>query len=128
MGGYVTDIEAETLRNGSFRQVLFTGPHSQLVVMSLAPGEDIGMETHAGVDQFIRVERGEATAILDGVEHGLRDGSAVVIPAGTRHNIVNTSPAEPLKLYTLYAPPEHPDGTVHPTRADAMAAEAAHEG
>jgi mannose-6-phosphate isomerase-like protein (cupin superfamily) len=118
---YVTDIERATRENENFREVLFTGPKSQLVVMSLRPGEDIGMETHGDIDQFLRVEAGRGKAILNGVEHDLADGSAVVIPAGTKHNVVNTSTSEALKLYTLYTPPEHPDGTVH---ADKAAAEA----
>lgn len=118
---YVTDIERTTRENENFREVLFTGPKSQLVVMSLRPGEDIGMETHGDIDQFLRVEAGTGKAILDGVEHDLADGSAVVIPAGTKHNVVNTSTSEALKLYTIYTPPEHADGTVH---ADKAAAEA----
>ena len=126
MSGYVTDIEQKALENRCFREVLFTGPHVQLVVMSLEPGEDIGLETHDDVDQFIRIEAGLGTAILDGVEHPLVDGSAVVIPAGTRHNIVNSSRVEPLKLYTLYSPPEHPPGTVHKTQAEAVEYEKHH--
>lgn len=126
MAGYVTDIEKKSLQNEYFRQVLFTGPHSQLVVMAIAPGDDIGMETHDDVDQFIRVETGTGKAILNGEEHTLEDGSAVVIPAGTQHNIVNTSPSEPLKLYTIYTPPEHPDGTVHKNKAEAIAYEREH--
>jgi mannose-6-phosphate isomerase-like protein (cupin superfamily) len=128
MAGYVTDLEKKTLANTRFREVLFTGPHLQLVVMSLGPGEDIGLETHPDVDQFMRVEGGRGTAILDGREHALEDGSAVVIPAGTRHNVVNRSQTEPLKLYTLYSPPEHPEGTVHETRAEAAAYEREHHG
>lgn len=123
MPGYLTDIEYKTLQNENFREVLFTGPHTQLVVMNLQPGEEIGMEVHDHIDQFIRVETGQGKAILDGAEHDLEDGSAVVIPAGTRHNIVNTSETEALKLYTLYSPPEHPDKTVHHTKAEADAAE-----
>jgi mannose-6-phosphate isomerase-like protein (cupin superfamily) len=119
MASYVVDIERRTSENTWFREVLFTGPHAQLVVMALRPGEEIGMETHDDVDQFIRVESGHGTAILDGQRHALQDGSAVVIPAGTSHNIVNVSPSETLKLYTLYSPPEHPDGTVHKTKAEA---------
>ena len=126
MAGYVTDIEKKTLQNEYFRQVLFTGPYSQLVVMAIAPGDDIGMETHDDVDQFIRVEAGAGKAVLNGEEHTLEDGSAVVIPAGTQHNIVNTSPSEPLKLYTIYTPPEHPDGTVHKNKAEAIAYEREH--
>ena len=126
MAGYVTDIEQKALENRCFREVLFTGPHVQLVVMSLEPGEDIGLETHDHFDQFIRIEAGVGTAILDGQEHPLVDGSAVVIPAGTRHNIVNSSRVEPLKLYTLYSPPEHPPGTVHKTKAEAVEYEKHH--
>ncbi len=121
MAGYLTNIERKSLENDCFREVLFTGPHSQLVVMSLAPGEDIGLETHDDVDQFIRVEAGRGKAVLNGEEHDLEDGSAVVIPAGTRHNIINGSPDEPLKLYTIYSPPEHPPGTVHRNKAEALA-------
>ena len=126
MTGYVTNIEEKTQQNSYFREVLFTGPNSQLVVMALGPGEEIGLETHEGVDQFIRVEVGTGKAILNGKEHKLEDGSAVVIPAGTAHNIVNGSSSQPLKLYTIYTPPEHPDGTVHKNKAEATAAEAAH--
>jgi mannose-6-phosphate isomerase-like protein (cupin superfamily) len=126
MTGYLTNIEEKTLGNTYFRQVLFTGPHSQLVVMALEPGEDIGMETHADVDQFIRVEAGAGKAILNGEEHELKDGSAVVIPAGTEHNIINTSSSESLKLYTIYTPPEHPDGTVHKNKDEAIAYEKTH--
>lgn len=123
MKGYVANIEDLSLANETFRTVLYTDTRLQLVVMSLKPLEDIGSETHDDVDQFIRVEAGEGKAILDGVEHPLRDGSVVIIPQGTEHNIVNTSSEHPMKLYTLYAPPEHKDGTVHQTRAEAMAAE-----
>lgn len=123
MVGYVTNIEKRSLENDYFREVLFTGPHSQLVVMSLAPGEDIGMETHPEVDQFIRVECGNGKAILNGEEHTLGDGSAVVIPAGTQHNIVNTSATEAMKLYTIYSPANHPQGTIHKNKAEALAYE-----
>lgn len=126
MTGYHTDIEKKSLENDFFREVLFTGPHSQLVVMALKPGEEIGQETHPDTDQFIRVEAGEGKAILDGQEYMLADGSAIVIPAGAEHNVINTSSVEPLKLYTVYTPPEHPDGTVHPTKADADAYEREH--
>src|SRR5574338_1534515 len=119
MAGYSTNIEKKSLENGYFRQVLFTAPHSQLVLMSLKPGEDIGTETHGDRDQFIRVEAGTGKAILNGSEHKLEDGTALVIPAGTQHNVINTSSTEPLKLYTIYSPPEHPDGTVHKTKAEA---------
>lgn len=123
MAGYSVNIEDRTQKNNFFREVLFTGPNSQLVVMALKPGEDIGVETHDDVDQFIRVESGTGKAILDGKEHKLEDGVAVVIPAGTEHNIINTSQSEPMKLYTVYTPPEHPDGTVHKTKAEAEAYE-----
>lgn len=125
MAGYHTDIEKASEENEFFRKVLFTAKHSQLVVMSLKPLEDIGMETHGDVDQFIRIEEGEGKAILDGKEFNLEDGSAVVIPAGTEHNILNTSAKKALKLYTLYTPPQHADGTIHKTKAEADAAEAA---
>jgi|SRR5688572_13461056 len=119
MNGYITNIERDALANEHFRRVLFTGPHMQLVLMTLKPGEDIGQETHDEHDQFIRVEAGTAIARLNGQETRLEDGSVVVIPAGVEHNIVNTSSEEPLRLYTLYAPPEHADGTVHHTKEDA---------
>lgn len=126
MAGYVTNIEDRTLANENFREVLFTSSGVQLVVMTLAPGEEIGLETHDDVDQFIRVEAGEGKAILDGEEHALEDGSAVVIPAGTEHNVLNVSRSEPLKLYSIYTPPEHPDRTVHRTKAEADAYEREH--
>ncbi|HSM57404.1 MAG TPA: cupin domain-containing protein [Candidatus Sulfomarinibacteraceae bacterium] len=126
MNGYITDIEARTLANEYFREVLFTAEHMQLVVMTLQPGEDIGKETHDDVDQFIRVEAGNGKSILDGEENDLTDGSVVVIPAGTEHNVVNSSSSDSLKLYTIYTPPEHPDGTVHKTRQEAIEYEAAH--
>ncbi len=122
---YVGNVEQETLANTNFRKVLYTAKHCQLVVMHLQPNEDIGEEVHT-LDQFIRIERGNAKAILDGAESPLGDGDAVVIPAGTKHNIVNTSATDPVKLYTLYAPPEHRDGTIHGTKADAAADEADH--
>jgi mannose-6-phosphate isomerase-like protein (cupin superfamily) len=118
---YVTDIEKRTEENGNFREVLYTGPKSQLVVMSLGPGESIGRETHPDIDQFVRVEEGVGKAVLDGVEHQLKAGWAVVISAGTEHDVINTSSDEPLKLYTIYTPPEHEDGTVHATKAEADA-------
>lgn len=128
MAGYLTNIETKTLDNQNFREVLFTAPHVQLVVMALKPGEEIGLEVHDDVDQFIRVEAGQGVAVLDGKEHALQDGSVVVIPAGTEHNIVNRSRSEALKLYTLYSPPEHPDGTIHRTKAEADAYEREHHG
>lgn len=116
MKGYVVDLESVTEANTDYRRVLYTGRYSQLVIMSLKPGEEIGEEVH-GLDQFIRIEDGEATAILDGVEHRMKDDWAVVIPAGTRHNVINTG-TEDLKLYSIYTPPEHKDGTVHTTKAE----------
>ena len=122
MKGYVVNIEKASEENNNFRKVLYTAKNSQLVVMSLKPGEEIGEEVHE-LDQFIRVEEGEGRAILDGVEHQIEDGSAVVIPAGTNHNIINTSNEETMKLYTIYSPPEHRDGVVHQTKTEAEAGE-----
>jgi len=119
MSGYSIDIEARTLANDKFREVLYTAKNSQLVVMTLRPGEEIGLEKHEGHDQFIRVEAGEGVAVLDGERHALADGVAVVIPAGTEHNVINTSTSAPMRLYTIYSPPEHPPGTVHRTKAEA---------
>ncbi len=122
--GYVGSIEKATLNNNYFRQVLFTGKHSQLVVMCLQPGEEIGKEMHANIDQFFRIENGNAKFIFGEKEERLvGDGDAVVVPAGTYHNVINMSSEKPLKLYTIYAPPAHPDGTVHKTKAEAAAAE-----
>src|SRR4030066_1393097 len=127
MTGFVGDIEKLTEKNKFFRQVLYTGNYAQLVVMSLQPGEDIGNEVHHIVDQFFRIEAGEAKFIFnESEEHLVHAGGAVIVPAGTFHNVINNSSKEPLKLYTLYSPPNHPDGTVHKTKADAEAAEAAH--
>jgi len=122
MKGYTTNLEEETLKNDYFRKVLYTTPNLQLVVMSLLPGEEIGSEVHH-LDQFIRVERGEGKSVLDGEEHPLADGSVVIIPGGTEHNIINTSADKPLKLYTVYAPPNHAEGTIHKTKAEADASE-----
>jgi mannose-6-phosphate isomerase-like protein (cupin superfamily) len=120
MKGYVENIEKKTLSNDYFREVLYTDERMQLVVMSLLPLEEIGEEVHQ-LDQFIRVEKGEGKAVLDGVEHTISDGTAIIIPKGTRHNIINVSSTEPLKLYTLYAPPDHKDKLIHKTKADALA-------
>lgn len=124
MKGYVGNIEKLTLENKNFRQALYTAKHSQLVLMALQPGEEIGEEVHT-LDQFIRVERGTGKAILDGVETTIEDGSAIVIPAGARHNVINNDGAE-MKLYTVYSPPEHRDGVIHVTKADALADETDH--
>ncbi len=125
MKGYITNIEKLSLANENFRKVLYTAQNSQLVVMSLKPGEDIGEEIHQ-LDQFIRCEDGVGKAVLDGVENEISDGFVVVVPAGAKHNIINTSPDRPLKLYTLYSPPNHEDGTIHATKADAVADEGEH--
>lgn len=121
MKGYTNDIEQATLHNENFRQVLYTTKLSQLVVMSIDVGSEIGEEVH-DVDQFLRIEAGSGCAILDGVKHDVADGFAIVVPAGTKHNVINTG-AEPLKLYTVYTPPNHKDGLVHKTKADADADE-----
>lgn len=119
MSGYSINLEQKTLEGNNFREVLYTTKRSQLVIMTLQPGEEIGMEHHTGHDQFIRVEAGEGVAILDGEKHALADGTAVVVPAGVEHNVINTSSTEPMRLYSLYTPPEHPDGIIHATKADA---------
>jgi mannose-6-phosphate isomerase-like protein (cupin superfamily) len=123
MNAFLDDIEQQTERNRDFRRVMFTGPYLQLVLMTLQPGEDIGEEVHNDTDQFFRVEQGEGEVVIDGYARPIDDGTAIVIPAGARHNVVNTG-RKPLRLYTLYAPPHHADGTVHRTRADAELAEA----
>jgi len=123
MAGYKTEIEQKTLANSNFRQVLYTGKYMQLVLMSLKPGEEIGEEVHQTVDQFFRIESGEAKFVIDGEEHLAKDGDVVIVPAGSIHNVINTSTTADLKLYTIYSPANHPDGTIHATKADAMAAE-----
>ncbi len=128
MLGWVGDIEHATLRNQMFRSVLYTGRRVQLTVMRLAPGEDIGLEVHPETDQFLRIESGTARVEFGATEgavdeaHDVQDDWAILVPAGVWHNVVNTGDGE-LKLYSIYAPPEHPEGTVHPTKADAEAAE-----
>ena len=122
MKGFIADIEDQTEENRDFRRVLYTGPHMQLVLMSLAPGEELGEEVHETTDQFFRVEEGKGEAVIDGRETRIESDIAIIVPAGTRHNVRNTG-HKPLKFYTLYAPPEHPDGTVHRTKADADKAE-----
>jgi mannose-6-phosphate isomerase-like protein (cupin superfamily) len=118
MKGFMADIESDTLQNRDYRRVLYTGSHIQLVLMSLAPGDEIGLETHEEHDQFIRVEAGAGVLVLDGERHTLADGLAAVIPAGVPHNVINTSSDEALKLYSLYGPPEHAKGTVHHAKSD----------
>ena len=124
MIAYVGHIEKQTLENTCFRQVLFTGKHAQRVVMCLGPGEEIGNEMHENVDQFFRIEQGEASFVFnEGQEHPVAHGDVVMVPAGTYHNVINTSKTELLKLSTLYSPPNHPAATVHRTKAEAAAAE-----
>ena len=123
MKGYVTHLERETKKNGDFRRVLYTGKHSQLVLMCLKPGEEIGEETHEDHDQFFRFEVGEGKVIIDGVEHRVKDGNGVIVPAGAKHNVVNTSKRANLRLYTIYSPPEHQDGVVRHTKKEAVASE-----
>jgi mannose-6-phosphate isomerase-like protein (cupin superfamily) len=121
MKAFVVNIEEKTLQNTYFREVLYTSQHSQLVVMSLLPKEDIGMEVHEIVDQFIRIEKGEGKAIIDGEEYLIKDGFSVSIPAGTQHNIINMSSENELKLYTVYSPAHHKDKTIHKTKQEAEA-------
>ena len=123
MKGYVVLLEQETKKNADFRRVLYTGKHSQLVLMSIKPGEEIGEETHEDVDQFFRFEGGKGDVIIYGVEHHVKDGYGVIVPAGARHNMSNTSKHENLKLYTIYSPPEHEDGVVRHTQGEAIASE-----
>jgi mannose-6-phosphate isomerase-like protein (cupin superfamily) len=126
MTGYFGQIEKDTEKNTYFRKVLYTGKHLQLVVMSLKGGEEIGNEIHETVDQFFRIEEGEAKFVLNNTEeHVIGAGDAAVVPAGTWHNVINTSKTEPVKLYTVYTPPQHKDGTIHKTKAEAEAAEEA---
>jgi len=119
--GFMTDIEKDTLSNTDFRRVLYTSKYSQLVLMSLRPGEEIGMEVHDDVDQFFRFEEGEGQVFIDDTTYQVKDGSAVVVPRGARHNVVNTSKTADLKLYTIYSPPEHRKDVVHKTKQEAEA-------
>ncbi|MFA5095381.1 MAG: cupin domain-containing protein [Candidatus Paceibacterota bacterium] len=121
MKGFNANIEKETLENKNFRKVLYTGKHSQLVLMSLKPNEEIGTEIHTDNDQFFRFEKGEGKCLIDGNEYILGDGSVIVVPAGAQHNIINTSGSEDLKLYTIYSPAHHKDGIVRATKAEAEA-------
>ena len=118
MKGFINNIEKITLENTNFRRVLYTGKNSQLVVMSLSQGEEIGEEVH-NLDQFIKCEDGSGKAVLDGVSHMIETGFAIIVPSGATHNIINTSPTKDLKLYSVYSPPNHKDGTVHPSKFDA---------
>ena len=128
MKGYKTQIEKDTVENHNFRKVLYTSKHSQLVLMSLKPEEEIGEETHRENDQFIRVESGKGICMIDGHEYTLEDGDAVVIPAGAKHNVINTDKDEELKLYTIYSPPHHKDGIVRATKEFAEAHEEEFDG
>jgi mannose-6-phosphate isomerase-like protein (cupin superfamily) len=127
MRGYKDNIEKLTLEGSDFRRVLYTAKFHQLVLMSLKPGEDIGEEVHEG-DQFFRFEKGEGKAVVDGNEYTLVDGDTVIVPAGAKHNIINTSAEHELKLYTIYAPPHHKDGTVHATKEIALSSEEEFDG
>lgn len=124
--GFVANIENETLENDNFRKVLYTSKHGQVVVMSLLPNEEIGMEVHETSDQFFRVDNGRGKVIIDGEEAKISNGFAIVVPAGSQHNVINTSAKKPLKLYTIYMPPHHKDGVIHATKAVAEVAE--HDG
>jgi len=128
MKGFVQNIEKATLENGNFRKVLYTLKHSQLVLMSLRPGEEIGMEVHPDNDQFFRFEKGQGKCIIDGNEYEITDGSAVVVPAGAQHNIINVSQSDALKLYTIYSPAHHKDGILRATKEEATAQEAEFDG
>lgn len=128
MKGFFTDIEKQTLENENFRKVLYTGKHSQLVLMSLRPAEDIGMEIHPQNDQFFRFEKGVGKCVIDGHEYEVKDGSVIVVPAGAEHNVINSSATEELKLYTIYSPPHHKDAIVRKTKAEAVTNEAEFDG
>ncbi|MFA4907507.1 MAG: cupin domain-containing protein [archaeon] len=121
MKGYSIDLEKETLKNKNFRRVLYTAKHSQLVLMSLEPGEEIGAEVHPRLDQFFRFEKGKGKVIIDKAKYEVKDGSCAIVPAGAKHNVINTSKKEDLKLYTIYSPPEHIDKVVRKTKAEALA-------
>jgi len=126
MTGFKTNIEEKTLKNTYFRQVFYTAKNMQLVVMALQPSEDIGVEIHPKVDQFFRVEEGEGKVVMNGVSQEVKSGDVFIVPQGTEHNVINTSKTAMLKLYTIYAPPNHPDGKIHKTKKDAMADEHDH--
>lgn len=128
MKGYKENIEKLTVENSNFRQVLYSAPHSQLVLMSLGPGEEIGMEVHNENDQFFRFEKGQGKVIIDGNEYDVADGDAVVVPTGSEHNVINVSGSGDLKLYTIYSPAHHKDGIVRATKAEAEANEAEFDG
>jgi mannose-6-phosphate isomerase-like protein (cupin superfamily) len=128
MKGFCANIEKDTSENTNFRKVLYTGKHSQLVLMSLAPEQEIGTEVHEGNDQFFRFEKGRGKCVIDGNEYEIRDGSAVVVPAGAQHNVINMSETDDLKLYTIYSPAHHKDGIIRATKEEAVAEEAEFDG
>lgn len=128
MKGYKNNIEEMTLENSNFRRVLYSGPHSQLVLMSLKPNEEIGMEVHEDNDQFFRFEKGQGKVVIDGNEYSVTDGDAVVVPAGAEHNVINSSDSEDLKLYTIYSPAHHKDGIIRATKEEADSNEAEFDG
>lgn len=128
MKGFNSNIEKDSSANKNFRKVLYSGRHSQLVLMSLKPKEDIGMEVHQDNDQFFRIEKGQGKCIIDGNEYAIKDGSAIVVPAGAQHNVINLSATDDLKLYTIYSPAHHKDGIVRATKQEAMAKEAEFDG
>jgi len=121
MNGFHSNIEQDTIANSDFRHVLYTGRHCQLVLMSLAPSEEIGMEVHTDNDQFFRFEKGEGKCLIDGNEYVVKDGSAIIVPAGAEHNVINTSATTALKLYTIYSPAHHRNGVIHTTKEEAEA-------
>ena len=126
--GFVADIDDATKANTDFRRVLYTGKNAQLVLMRLKPGEEIGDETHDDVDQFFRFEAGTGTVLIDGVKHAVKAGTAVIVPCGARHNVINTSKTADLRLYTIYSPPEHQDKVVRKTKQDAIASPEEYDG
>ena len=128
MKGFKSNIEKDTLDNPHFRKVLYTGKHTQLVVMTLPPGEEIGLETHKGIDQFFRIEGGHGKCIIDDNMYLIKDGDGIVVPSGAKHNFINTSDTEKLQLYTLYSPPHHKDGTIHRTNEEAEASDEEFDG
>jgi mannose-6-phosphate isomerase-like protein (cupin superfamily) len=117
--GFVTNIEKDTVKNNNFRKVIYTAKHSQLVLMSLKPNEDIGSEVHKTIDQFFRIESGTGKVVINGISHKISDGSAFIVPAGSEHNVINDG-TDDLKLYSIYSPPNHIDGTIHKTKADVV--------
>ena len=128
MKGFKSNIEKDTLENENFRKVLYTGKHLQLVLMTLKPGEDIGMETHPKNDQFFRFEGGKGKCFIDGNEYDVTDGDDILVPAGAKHNVINVDLKKELKMYTIYGPPNHQDGTIRKTKAEAIKKEEEFDG